>query len=215
MPPRGLQERPKRVQETELGLKLLGDHQGISFLARSEGILAPFWRILASKTPPRCLQEPPRRLQEPPSRPQEPPRCPHEPPGCVLGGSIGSAISEEFCSWRVPSYLGSTWPSRRLREPPKRLQEPPRHSKTPPGRLQDAFKSPQEFQDAPKTSKTRPGGFSPLCNFRRTLLLARSWPILVLSWLVLASKTSPRASKTPAGPRITLRLPLFLGALLL
>ena len=101
-----------------------------------------------------------------------------------------SEITEEFRSWRVPKaswrYLGASWPPRRLQEPPRRLQEPPR-------RVQEAPKRPQE---PPRCPQEPPGcvlgGLNPLGNFRGILLLARSW----LSWLILASKTPPRASET-------------------
>ena len=162
MPPRGLQERPKRVQETELGLKLLGNHQGISFLARSQGILVPIWRILASKTPPRASKTPPRRVQEPSRRPQKRSRCPQEPPGCILGASVRSAILREFCSWRVPGNLGSSRPPRRLQQPPGHLQKPPR-------RFQDASKMPSA------TSKTRSGRVQYAPRTSKTPKMSPSW----------------------------------------
>ena len=53
---------------------------------------------------------------------------------------------------------------------------------------------------ARRSSLRRLGGLNPLGNFRGF----RSWrvlgPILTLSWLILAFKTPPRASKTPSRP---------------
>ena len=155
------------------------------------GILVRVGLQDASKTPSRRPQEPPRRPQEPPRRSKMPPRH-----SCGRPKNIDfPCVFQGFrCPGPAWSYLGPTWPPRRLQEPlervprlPRRLQEslrrlqrPPRHPQEPPRCSQDT---------SPRSPKIE--------NFIMLFNLLAFLGLLGGSSLNMVVKTLPRCLQEP------------------